>query len=305
MGARTILAVVDPRATEEQPVLERAAWLAARAGADLELFACEYDSDIDAGHVATVWIPEAGARERLLLQHRQRLEELAKPLRARGLSVTVDVAWDYPLGEAVLRKVAARSPWLVAKDTFHHNIVQRTLLSNSDWHLIRNCPVPLLLVKQRKIADRPSVFAAVDPLHEHDKPAELDDAIVRFAEALARSARGELHVVHSFAPPMGLQLPPEVVKLIENQHREAMAGFLRAHRVPAGNVHLIEGLAHECLQVTADKHRADFMIMGAVARRGLRKLCIGSTAERTLDRLPCDLVIIKAPGFKALSADAR
>ena len=33
--------------------------------------------------------------------------------------------------------------------------------------------------------------------------------------------------------------------------------------------------------------------MGAVARRGVKKLLIGSTAARVLDRLACDLVIVK------------
>jgi hypothetical protein len=79
---RTILVVVDPRVTDAQPVLERVAWLAARAGARLELFAADYDSDLDSGHAA--WRTEPNAKERLLVTHRQRLEELARPLRARG-----------------------------------------------------------------------------------------------------------------------------------------------------------------------------------------------------------------------------
>jgi universal stress protein E len=37
--------------------------------------------------------------------------------------------------------------------------------------------------------------------------------------------------------------------------------------------------------------------MGAVARRGIKKVLIGSTAARVLDRLPCDLVIIKPGTF--------
>ena len=42
----------------------------------------------------------------------------------------------------------------------------------------------------------------------------------------------------------------------------------------------------------------DFVVMGAVARRGIKRLFIGSTAERVLDRLPCDLVIIKPLDFE-------
>ena len=38
--------------------------------------------------------------------------------------------------------------------------------------------------------------------------------------------------------------------------------------------------------------------MGVVARSGLKRLLIGNTAERVLDHLPCDLLVIKPEGFR-------
>ncbi len=293
MSVKQILVVVDPTTSEEQPVIERAAWLAQRMGAALQLFACDYDANIDAGRVATVWIPDAGAREQLMLRHRLKLEELAAPLRQRGLSVTVDVAWDFPLAEVLVRRAAAERPWLVAKDTHHHTLLQRTLLTNTDWQLIRECPVPLLLVKRRAVASKPVVLAAVDPLHVHDKPAVLDDAIYKFGAALCESSGGTLHLVHAAAPPMGIELAPQLQAIIAAESRRAIAKFVEEHPVAAANVHVLDGLAHVCLESAVKQHDADFLVMGAVARRGVKKLLIGSTAARVLDRLSCDLVIIK------------
>jgi universal stress protein E len=298
MRDNTILVVVDPTAGPHQPVLERASWLARQGGARVELFACVYDPAIDSGRVDRVWVAEPGAREQLLAQHRRDLEELAKPLRARGLTVTVDVVWDHPFDAAVVKKAAAHDYWLVAKDTHHHNVLQRTLLTQTDWHLIRKCPAPLLLVKDRTLSAEPNVLTAVDPLNEHDKPAALDDRIFNFGAELAHILRGRLHVVHAFATPMGVELPPDVRDILANEHRKAMREFLDAHPVVAERSYLYEGLAHESLQLAAKEHGADFVVMGAVARRGLKRLFIGSTAERVLDRLPCDLVIIKPLDFE-------
>ena len=164
--------------------------------------------------------------------------------------------------------------------------------------MIRKCPAPLLLVKDRTLAPEPRVLAAVDPVNEHDKPAALDDRIFTFAADLARVLRGHLHVMHSYAAPMGAELPPDVLKVIAQEHRSAMAKFLDMHAVLGGQSHLYEGLAHESLQKAAQEHAADFVVMGAVARRGLKRFFIGSTAERVLDRLPCDLVIIKPLEFE-------
>jgi universal stress protein E len=297
MRENTILVVVDATAASRAPALERAAWLANQAGARLELFACAYEPDSDAGREAPA------AREQALAQQRRHLEQLAAPLRQQGLAVSIDVVWDHPFDAAILKKAAAHDYWLVAKDTQHHNLAQRTLLTNVDWHLIRTCPVPLLLVKDRKLAAEPNVLAAVDPLNQHDKPAALDDRIYTFAADLARVLRGQLHVVHSYGTPLGAELPPDAVKVIGDEHRAAMARFLDTHAALGGRPHLYEGRAHECLQQAAKEHAADFVVMGAVARRGLKRLFIGSTAERVLDRLPCDLVIIKPLDFEVPEID--
>jgi universal stress protein E len=298
MRESTILVVVDLTAGPEQAVLGRAAWLAKQAGARLELFACDYDPDLDAGRQSDGGVPESGAREQVLVRHRRTLEEMGAPLRSQGLTVTVDVVWDHPFERAILKKAAAHDYWLVAKETHHQNLLQRTLLTNIDWHLIRECPVPLLLVKNRPLAAEPNVLAAVDPLNEHDKPAALDDRIYAFGAELARVLRGHLHIVHAYATPLGAELPPDVVKVIAQEHREAMKRFLDGHAALGGRTHLYEGLPHECLAKAAEEHAADFVVMGAIARRGLKRLFIGSTAERVLDRLPCDLVIIKPLEFE-------
>ena len=298
MRDKTILVVIDLTAGAHQPALARAAWLAKQAGARLELFACDYDPDLDSGHVTSVWKAKPGPREHLLLRRRSQLEELAAPLRKQGFEVTVDVVWNHPFDQAIVKKAAGHDYWLVAKDTHHHNLIQRTLLTNVDWHLVRECPAPLLLVKDREIAAEPNVLAAVDPVNAHDKPAALDDRIFTFAADLARALRGQLHVMHSFAVPMGAELPPDVHKIIAGEHRAAMKTFLDTHAVRGSRSHLYEGLAHDCLQKAATEHGADFVVMGAVARRGLQRLFIGSTAERVLDRLPCDLVIIKPLEFE-------
>jgi universal stress protein E len=298
MRESTILVVVDLTAGPDQAVLARSAWLAKQAGARLELFACDYDPDKDAGRSSSVAAAGPGAYEEVLAPHRREVERMAEPLRAQGLTVTVDVVWDHPFERAILKKAAAHDYWLVAKETHHQNLVQRTLLTNIDWHLIRECPAPLLLVKNRPIAAEPNVMAAVDPVNEHDKPAALDDRIFAFGAELARVLRGHLHVMHAYAAPLGAELPPDVVKVIADEHRAAMKRFLDGHAALGGRAHLYEGLAHECLAKAAEEHAADFVVMGAIARRGLKRLFIGSTAERVLDRLPCDLVIIKPLDFE-------
>jgi universal stress protein E len=53
------------------------------------------------------------------------------------------------------------------------------------------------------------------------------------------------------------------------------------------------------IQHVADDTRADIVVMGALARSGLKRLLIGNTAERMLDRLNCDVLIVKPREFRS------
>jgi universal stress protein E len=63
------------------------------------------------------------------------------------------------------------------------------------------------------------------------------------------------------------------------------------------------GTRQQLLDLT-DKLRADAVVMGAISRSGLKGLFLGNTAEDVLDRLHCDLVIVKPAGFKAVVASS-
>ncbi len=294
---------MDPTSAE-QPAVERAAWMAEQLSARLELFICDFDPEIDAGSSSTVWIDQP-VRENMLSRLKEKLESLAVPLRERGLDVAIDVAWKHPLVEGIVSKIEDCQPWLVAKDTHHHNVLKRTILSNTDWHLIRTCPVPLLLVKPQPMAEKLKVFAAVDPMHTHDKSAELDSVIVKLGKTVAEGLGGELHVIHTFNKPFFTSDIPEGAPIagmtedVEQQHRTAFAEFLSRHGIAQDRAHLKDGAAYRVLPEITEREGAGIIVMGAVSRSGLDKVFIGSTAERVLDRLPCDLLIVKGEGGKS------
>lgn len=305
---KRVLVVVDPTASFH-PALERAAWLAKHAPARLELFVSDYAPqlvDTRSGGAA------AEARAALVKRHRQRLEQLAEPLRAGGLDVEVDARWDYPLHDSIVRKAKDSAADFVVKDTHYHSALKRSIFSNTDWNLIRNCGGTLWLVKPRPPAQRPCFVAAVDPLHERDKPADLDNRIIATAEALATALGGEVHVFHAFdvttaiamstdAMTMPIALPiNELADAMRAQHTDAVEQLCKKHGVPPDRTHVHQGGTRQLLLTLTDQLRADAVVMGALSRSGLKGLFLGNTAEDVLDRLHCDLIIVKPAGFEAI-----
>jgi universal stress protein E len=176
----------------------------------------------------------------------------------------------------------------------------------TDWELLRYSPVPVLLVKNKRPYAEPIILAAVDPTHANAKPARLDDEILAAAAALEDAFNGELHVVHSFVPVPADVQPSELVALDATHRLEARA---RAHartrlEKVLGKVHIARGRRHllsahpsSAVPMLARKIRSDIVVMGAISRSGLKRLLIGNTAERIIDELPCDVLVVKPRDF--------
>src|SRR4249920_1922329 len=96
--ATNILVIVDPTATSH-PALNKASQLAKRLGARLELFICDYRAGLEVAAAED-------ARAALLEHRRAALESLAAPIRQNGVDVSVAAAFDNPLHDGLLRKIA-------------------------------------------------------------------------------------------------------------------------------------------------------------------------------------------------------
>lgn len=304
-----ILAVFDPT-SDAQPALAKAALLAGRFGATLELFICDFDPSLS-GQPFFDTDKLRELREEFLTERVEFLEDAADDLRAQGIAVETHVHWDNPLYRGIVRRVQESSPDLVVKDTHYHSVIRRTVFTNTDWSLIRTCPAPLLLVKPGEWREPPALLAALDPGHLGDKPATLDHEILDYAQVLAGRLGGQVHAVHAFFPapllaattsmtgmPMaGGMAAAEVIEVERQRLAGVLAGIAGAHSLPWGHVHLEQGAAAEVLPRIAEKLAADVLVMGAVSRSRLQELFVGSTAERVLDRLACDVLVVKPADF--------
>ena len=303
-----ILSVIDPTA-EFQPAMHRAAWLARNTGAELELLVCYYNEYLSGDRLFDSPSLEK-ARGEVIANEEQLLESLAEPLRKDGIVVKTTAAWDHPLYEGVVRHVMESGADIVFKDTHHHSAVTRAMLSNTDWNLIRTCPTLLWLVKPRDIADSPAIVAAIDPMNEHDKPAALDDEILHISKLLSDKVGGSVHAFHSYDPRIAVatatanayipvSLPfDEIEQQMHEDHQKRFREITSFHGIDDEFAHLESGLTHEELPALANGVDAGLVVMGAVARNRWKRLFIGATAERTLEFLPCDLLIVKPDWFQ-------
>jgi len=304
---QSILVIVDPT-VQVQPAVAKGALLAQKLSARLDLFVCDTQAAKHARLAQQLLVSPRAPPEQL----GPWLDSIAAPLRERGLEVTTEVLSADPLHTALLDRVKHTCAGLVIKDTHHHTAAQRTFLTNTDWELIRGCPVPLLLVKPAPWSAAHRIGAALDPGHMDDKPRLLDRCILDEATRLAQALAGEVHAIHCYipaamiaaatfaVPPVVIDIPVEELVEERNTKLEELTALVSDYRLPAEKIHLETGSASEVLGRLARQAEIDIMAMGAISRRGLKRMLIGSTAEDVLEHLPCDMLVVKTPNFAEL-----
>ena len=62
--------------------------------------------------------------------------------------------------------------------------------------------------------------------------------------------------------------------------------------VPTDHIQLIDGPAVDVITKTAKDMSPDMIIIGTVARTGVKGILVGNTAERILDGIDCDILAI-------------
>lgn len=301
---RILVAVKDPARRADSAVM-KGAQLARALRADLELFHCPDISVFAETEVEARRLHGADLRDARAKCLRQ-LESLAGRVREKNLKVTVSTTWDFPAYEAVIRRATHMGANLIVARCHEGRRVAPALLRLTDWELIRYSSIPVLLVKNGRPYCRPTILAAVDPSRSFSKPPALDKEILRIAEELRQRCRGSLTVLHSHVPTAstlampGLLATPFLFETgIEDgaEARTQLISLLSAAKVRPSNSYLTRRIPHEAISLIARRSHAAMVVMGSVARSGLKRAFIGNTAERVINDLPCDILVVKPKGL--------
>jgi universal stress protein E len=312
---RNILVAIDGDHAP-QGLLARAARLAKQNGASVKLIAVVEDLP----WYTRLVLPTAEELQSLIVRKRAEvLEHLAGQLRQDGVVASSSVLLGRRHVEMVREALDGGHDLLMKQAEPNEDV----LFGSTDMHLLRDCPCPIWLVNPGQ-GDRPysRVLAAVDPAPPPDesdvlhlkadltpKDAALDVRILELAGSMAELEGAELHVLHAWSAP-GEELlmgeaslaQEQVERYVEDSRaeaRKALDGLLAATPDRAGRrtVHLLKGNPADVIADFARAGRADLIVMGTVARTGLRGFLIGNTAETVFQRVDCSVLAIKPGGF--------
>ncbi len=230
------------------------------------------------------------------------LREFVEQAKQRGVDADCRLAYG-PAWHEIINEVLARTYDIVIVGTRNLSGVKRMLMGSTAMKLLRYCPCPVWVTKPDSETDTKSILVATDL-------SAVGEHAVEVAVAMAKAEEAELHIVHAVEYPLERPLRlsqalAEDIKQYREQVRAAAENTLHA-QLEADHVadlsspphiHFSDDVPESAIFDVIQDHKIDLVVMGTVARGGLKRFLIGNTAERILPELPCSVLAVKPTDF--------
>lgn len=297
-----ILAVIDPT-VEQQQSLSRAITLAEKSGATVTAFLSIYDFSYEMTTMLSA--PDREAMRQAVIKDK---EAWLATLTVQYQNVTINhhVEWHNRPYEAIIKETLKNNYDLVVKGTHQHDTLKSVIFTPTDWHLIRKCATPLLLVKDHQWPVGGAVLAAVNASTDDEQHSALNHIIATQAKQICELAQGNLHLVNAFpATPINIAIempefnPSQYNQTVKQHHLDATNKLADQYQIEPANRHVEEGLPEDVIPRLSKKLNCELVVMGTVGRTGLSAALVGNTAEHVIDRLDCDLLALKPAGYRS------
>ncbi|WP_020681309.1 universal stress protein [Marinobacterium rhizophilum] len=265
-----LLAVLNP-AGPHQVALQRAAQLARCNGSKISAL-------LPAGKAA------AGIRTAIDGQLLQ--------LNEQGLDVALDISAEKDVLRAVLECQHRHDVDLTVKAPQPHSLADEVFTS-LDWKLLRSNRTPVLLVHSDAQHAQAPILAAVEAKPADLEHRELSKAILQQAQWLAARLEAPLHLFSAYPAPMQDPMHPDQdPEQQARDYRDACLKLALQHGIAQERVHVAAGPAELLIPERATRLGAQLLVLGTVARTGLRGVLLGNTAEQVLEKTARDVLVI-------------
>ncbi|MFC3031244.1 universal stress protein UspE [Pseudoalteromonas fenneropenaei] len=303
---KNILAVIDPT-KEHQHSLDRAVSLAAKTGAKITAFLSIYDFSYEMTTMLSKEEREA-MRDAVISDRQNWIVELLAEYP--NCAIESQVVWHNRPFESIIKAVLEQNYDLVVKSTHQHDTLKSVIFTPTDWHLIRKCPSPVLLVKEQSWPENGHILAAVNAVSDDELHLELNDRIMKDAQFICRLANAKLSLVNAYpATPVNIAIeipefnPSQYTEAVKKHHQDSTYALAEKYGLSKEDCIVKEGLPEDVIPFVAKDNRTELVVIGSVGRTGLSAALIGNTAEHVIDNLDCDVLALKPDGYKSPLAD--
>lgn len=278
-----LFVVVDPTETH-QVALVKALLIAKLGDCHIHAFLCTYKDMKQAGEYAS----RGDFKHSALEQATDWLEQLMQPCKVSGVPYTTEVTWNSEWVDSTIHAVEKSGCDLMIKSSFHHSKAQRFFSTTSDYKLMHRCVCPILFTHQDQEWRTDRMLACLDLVSGDPQHMRLNIVITRDARAFADIVGMDLYLACAYIDA----IDSEHLPLKTHGHDITREQLGELYDVKPERVLLRQGNTVETLKAICDEIDPSIVIMGTLARTGIKGKLIGNTAEKLIDIIDADLLTV-------------
>jgi universal stress protein E len=203
--------------------------------------------------------------------------EIRAPFEEAGLDYSIEVSWSSEWQKSIVHASGVYNATRILLPVHERGASTRLFFSESKWDLLKSAQCPVVLIQPGAREDRKKILAAVNYQAVQDGQRTLNKTIIDQAKAIAGLYDAELHVVNAY---------------IDSMHYPDRGRLANDSGIPQEFVHVEEGFTDEAVAKVAKKIDTDLVVMGTLNQKGTFKSRRGNTAERVINALDQDIMVV-------------
>jgi nucleotide-binding universal stress UspA family protein len=229
-----------------------------------------------------------------------RFIRVSKRLKEKGINSTFKIVRDGAV-EGIIKAVKSNGCDLIVMGKHGQGFVERAIIGSNTAKILRKSPVPVLSVKGK---GRKSISKIENILVPVDVSDDTESAILSSLE-LAEIFNASVTLLYVFWLDENVyDIPPSLVKkFIEKSHQKLdqianlnKKKFLKANKRTklTLSTEVLHGVSPAlAIRYYANKNKIDFIMMNTHGRKGIKRIVLGSEAEKVIREAPCPVLVFR------------
>ena len=278
-----LFVIIDPK-SEHQVAMVKALLIARLGDCHIHAFLCVYKDLDEHGESAS----RKALKQQTLKDGEEWLKELMEPCEVCNVPFSIEVVWNAKWYDSAIHSAAKSGSDLVIKSSFHHSKARRFFSNTSDHRLMRYCACPILFTHQSQEWRSDKILACVDLESGDAQHVKLNTSVIKNAKALKEIIGMDLYIASAYENAIDKTRLP-----VGHSNKLGVAEELaRFYGVESESLLLRQGATVETISQICEEIDPSILIIGSIARTGIRGKLIGNTAEKLLDIVDADLLTV-------------
>jgi nucleotide-binding universal stress UspA family protein len=220
-------------------------------------------------------------RARMVEEVQKNIETIKVAAAKLQVSIQAAVPESSRSPAAILSEVEKTRPDLIIMGRRGKTAVDRLLMGSVTAQVIGNSPINVMVVPLGAMAGFQRLLVALDG-------SPYSQAAWKLALAMAKQARSQLISVAVARKEGDLGNAKAIIQKMFTAAKEAGMPLKWVKGISLQGVFPDVGIIQEAI-----RNEVDLIIMGSHGRTGLKKLLMGSTAEKVIGHAPCPVLVVK------------